>query len=95
MKYSYKYEEVLDMDLNTFNLLVKCMEINSARERLINMETSLYPHLKRKDQSNLHKKVYRLAVPAELRVEKAVKVDDLKNIYGMGTVEDILKKDSK
>jgi len=90
--FNYKYDEVLDMELRTFNHLVKCMEVNEARERLINMEISAYPHLKKESQDKLHKKVYKLAIPSELRANKAVKVEDLNNIYGMGTVEDVLKR---
>lgn len=93
--FNYKYEEVLELDNDLFAYLVRCMEINEARERLINMEISLYPHLTKDNQRKLHKKVYKLAIPNELRKEKAVKVEDLQNIYGMGSIEDILKKDSK
>jgi hypothetical protein len=80
------------MDINRFNLLVKAMNTNKARERLIDMENILYgSRMKADAQKKLHRKIYNVAIPPELKAKKAVTTEQLGNIYGMGSVEDILK----
>lgn len=55
------------------------------------MENNLYPNLKANSQKKLHRKVYKQAIPPELRTEKAVSVNELSNMYGMSSIEDVLK----
>lgn len=80
------------METHAFNFMVTCMNINKARARLLEMENSIYPDLKAPAQKKLHRKVYKQAIPPELRKEKAVSVHQLGNMYGMGSIEDILAK---
>lgn len=88
----YKVEEIEDMEINRFNHLVRCMNINKARERLKDMENAFYGNrMNDNSRKKLHKKVYNEAIPAEMRKKKAVTVEQLGNIYGMGSVEDVLK----
>ena len=91
--YSYKLHEVEELDINTFNKLVKCMNINKARERLEDMENLVYPNAKKTAADKIRRKVYNIAIPVELRQDKAVTTDQLSKIYGdYGSIDAALKK---
>lgn len=88
----YKFDDVENMCIERFNQLVKLMNINKAREKLKLMEIAMYgARMNEKSQKKLHKKTYTEAIPKELRQHRAVSTDQLKGIYGLGSVEDIIK----
>lgn len=94
--YSYKLDEVEQLDINTFNKLVKCMNINRARERLETMENLIYPKTNKTSADKMRRKVYNIAIPVELRQDQAVTADQLSKIYGdYGSIEAVLKKKKK
>ncbi len=57
------------------------MNINEARDQLLNMEYSTYPHLKeREDKMKIHKKYSKIAFPDNFKKKNVVKFSDLKSV---------------
>jgi predicted HAD superfamily phosphohydrolase YqeG len=88
--YKYKYSEVLELKYNDYNFLVENMVRAKAKDRLKDLQIQIYPHAKKDNQDKIHRALVRESTPPEEMKKKAVKVEDLKGIFG-GKIEDIIK----
>lgn len=88
--YHYKYSEVLELEYNEYTFLVENMIRAKAKDRLRDLQLHVYPHSKKDNQNKIHKALVKESTPQEDLKERAVKVEDLKGIFG-GKIEDVLK----
>jgi hypothetical protein len=88
--YGYKLHEVENLQANEYTYLIELMHRAQAQERMELLELIVYPHTKEKNQSDIHKKLTRAAVPPKEMEKRAVKAEDLKTIFG-SSIEDIIK----
>lgn len=88
--YSYKYNEVLELEYNDYNFLLQNMIHAKAKERLRQLQLHIYPHAKKDNQEKIHRALNKESTPQEELKKKAVKADDLKSIFG-GKIEDFIK----
>lgn len=78
--YHYSFDEVLEMEYETYSMLVQTMYINEARNTLVNMEVVSYPKLKDDGRKKMHKKFYKIAYPQAFKAKTAVSMGDLARI---------------
>lgn len=74
--YGYSLEDALSLPAKQYNILVKAMVINEARDYLVQMELELMPNYKDEDRKKIHKKKYKLAYPENFK-NKIIKFGDL------------------
>lgn len=89
--YSYKYNEVLELDYSDYVFLSENMIRAKAKERLHQLQLLIYPHAKKDNQNIIHKALVKESTPQKELEKKAVKVEDLRNIFG-ANIEDIVKE---
>ena len=68
--YGLGFEEVMNMDVVSFESLSKAMPIIEHQDMLINMRVASYPHIKKDSATRLHKEVYKKAFPSEFTQKK-------------------------
>lgn len=78
--YNYKMEEVLDMDVKSYNKLNKCMLINESRDALMRLEIISYPNLKKEAQEKIYRKYNKAAYPANFEKKNIVRLSDLSKV---------------
>ena len=78
--YNYKLEEVLDMEVKTYNTLSQLMYINEARESLRSIDVSCYPNMKTEARKKMHKRLYKVAYPSNFEQKNVVKLSDLTKV---------------
>lgn len=78
--YNYKLDEVLSMDVQTYNTLSQTMFINEARESLRLIEISSYSNLKKESQEKLYRRLNKQAYPKNFEVKNVVKLGDLSKV---------------
>ena len=78
--YNYKLDEVLDMDMQTFNTLSQAANIMEARNYLSMIEIYSYPNLKKDAQEKLFRKYNKIAYPKNFEVKNVVKLSDLSKV---------------
>lgn len=94
--YSYKYHEVMQLEFDTYQYLVKCMVKAKANDDLELLEVVSFPQMSNKNQrkriiNNLNKK----AETQDQLEERAVTTDDLA-FFGVkvGNIADHIKDDN-
>jgi len=78
--YNYKIEEVMELDVNKYNTLTKLMYINIARDSINANESSAYPKLTEQKRNEIHKRLHKIAYPANFEVKNIVKLGDLSKV---------------
>jgi hypothetical protein len=82
--YGYKLHEIMGLEARDYYHLLKCMEINTARERLYGMQDISYPHMEKTDRKDIHKSAYQAAFPSYF--------DDLEEPIKTTQITEFLKK---
>jgi len=88
--YNYKYHEVLELEYNDYIFLVENMVRAKAKEKLSQLQLHIYPHTKKDNQDKIHRAIVKESTPQKELEKRAVKVEDMKGIFG-GKIEDIIK----
>lgn len=91
--YGWNLEYIEALEYEKFNQCWLAITMIEAQETLINLTLADYPNMKDKDRKRLHRDMHKKAYFQ--REDKAVKVEDLQNIYGMGDISEILKAKDK
>lgn len=82
--FGYKYDEVENMDSETFFHLCKSMEKALAIEKIESMEVSAFPHMSKSEMKKLHKRIYKISRVESEEVKNVVKLGDLARVLGNG-----------
>lgn len=90
--FGYKYHELASLDYPTYDYLVQLMNIAKANDHLELKEIISYPHLKKEDMNNVHKRLIMNASSEKMRAEKAVTSDQLASLGIQVPGEDDYKK---
>lgn len=64
-------DQVLELDLFTFNDMWKAITVLEAQEFLIQANLSMLPHMKQTDREELLREMHRQAYPRQFRPEAA------------------------
>jgi hypothetical protein len=84
--YSWRIEEVMEMDLELFIKASAAMDALTHQEMLNNMTVVSFPDVEKNQRATLHKSIYQRAYP--INEKKAVSLDEaariLRSKYGVG-----------
>ena len=80
--YSISYFEVMNLDCDVFDTMYLGMETIKARETLSSFSSSDWSHMKQSDRSKMHRKIYAIAYPEEMK-QKALTEDSLASFVGL------------
>ena len=78
--YSYKLEDVLEMESADYNTLTRLMLMNEARDKLSAFEANVYSKLKDDKRKEVFKRYYKIAYPQNFEVKNVVKLSDLNRV---------------
>lgn len=78
--FGYKYHELASLDYPTYDYLVQLMNIAKANDDLELKEIISYPHLKKDDMNNVHKRLIMNASSEKMRAAKAITSDQLSSL---------------
>lgn len=71
----------MQMELDVFDRYFEAIDILSAREKLVELNVSAYPHSTKNGRSKIHKELHKLAYP-KLSESKQITTEDLAKILG-------------
>lgn len=77
--YNYKYDEVINLDFETFDVLYNSMEQIKARNTLTNLTVQDWSHMKKENRNKMHRKIHDVAYPQH-RKKVAITTEKLKGI---------------
>lgn len=77
---AYKYEDVLDLEAETFFHLCNSMEKVLAIKKITDLEVAVFPQLKEHKMKEIHRKAYRKAEPDDHGEKNAIKLGDLSKV---------------
>lgn len=77
---SYKYEEVINMEAVQFFHLCSSMEKALAVQKICNLETVSFPHLKQDKMTKIHKSAYKKAQTDDDKEKNVIKLSDLSKV---------------
>jgi len=89
--YGYKYDEVIELDFETFDTLHAGMNQLQARETLRDFTKHDWQNMKQQARSKLHKSIFKVAYPREIKAS-AITTDKLK---GIGVITPQMVKDGR
>jgi hypothetical protein len=84
--YGMSFQEVNELELGVFNMLIECVQIIEAQEQLAKYNAHDWPNIKRQDRSSRHRKLHSIAYPKAWNQTKEMKGEDfaqlIKGIIG-------------
>lgn len=78
--YNYKYEEVMQMELQFYNNLCSLMYANEAREDLRMIDNTSFTNWKKDSQDKKRKTLFKLAYPEKLKPKNIIKLSDINKV---------------
>lgn len=78
--YSYKYDEVINLEYCLYQELLEAMFINQGRDKLAELEIVSYPKMKKESAEKVFKKYNKIAYPRNFERKNIVKFSDIKKV---------------
>ena len=90
--YHYKYDEVMQMEVSTFDFLIEAMNLAQSQRDLKVKELVSYPHLDKDSRTKVDNRMTLNATTKEMRADSAVTTDQLKVAgVSVGNISDVIK----
>jgi hypothetical protein len=90
--YHYKYDEVMMLDIPTYEFLIEAMNLAQSQRDLGIKELISYPHMDKDGRSKVDNRMRLSATTKEMRADSAITSDQLKVAgISIGNISDIVK----
>jgi hypothetical protein len=79
---AYKLDELAGLPKRTLEVMWECITIIEAQNQLKDLTSLDFPNMKKPQRQKLHKELYKLAYPSDVRSKNYITADDLKKLVG-------------
>lgn len=90
--YHYKYDEVLELDMPTYEFLIDAMNLAQAKRDIELKQLLSYPHMDKDSRTKVDNKLERRSTTEKQRADQAISTDQLRVAgVSIGNISDVIK----